>query len=318
MKYSIIIACYNLGNLVRRAIESCINQQGIEKTFYEVIVLNDGSTDDTLDYILKYTEGQSNFKIIDKPNGGLSNTRNRGIKEASGDYVLFLDGDDWLSDETLLTLSNYIDGQDVIDFPMVYYYDEVHTRVQDLGLTDGVYSRDKFLHSTFGKARFDVIPSPKRAYRRDFLLRNNIQFVEGILHEDGPFFLDVMDKCDEITVITKPLYYYLQKREGSITSLHTLKNYQGVMDGIAHIETLSIANNPDVLLHNGHLLVYQITQPYKNKADFKRVCSELRTIKTKRRIAKILIKGTFEMKQAARLILVLIDPLLLGVLYRRI
>ncbi len=316
MKFSIIIACYNLGELVCRAIESCLNQQIVNKIDYEIIAINDGSTDNTLEYIRSYVDAAPNLRIIDKPNAGLSNTRNVGIKEAKGDTILFLDGDDWFAPDTLETLIHYVDKHDIIDFPMVYYYDEDRKRVQDLGLVEGSYTKNQFLHLTFGKTRFDVIPSPKRAYNREFLLKNNICFIEGILHEDGPFFLDVMDKCDSVYELPKPLYYYLQNRDGSITSRQTIRNYKGIMQGITHIETLSIANNPDILLHIGHLIVYQVTQTYKDSNDYKQVCRELRTLKSKKRIMRCLCKGKFEFKQAARLLLLLIDPEVLGVLYR--
>ena len=112
MKFSIIIAAYNLSGLVCKAIESCINQTGVDDSQYEIIVINDGSTDDTIYHINKYAN-VDNIKIITKNNAGLSHTRNLGIELAQGEYLLFLDGDDWYSLDALSTLLPYVGKYDI-------------------------------------------------------------------------------------------------------------------------------------------------------------------------------------------------------------
>lgn len=310
MKFSIIIACYNLGGLVCKAIESCINQEQISAKEFEILAINDGSKDDTLDYIRKY-EQIPNITIIDKSNAGLSNTRNLGLSKAKGDYVLFLDGDDWYASDALKTLSNYIGKYDVIAFPMIYSYSEEDNQVKLHGLTEKYYSQEEFLHATLGRKQFNIIPAPQKIYRRSFLTDNNIRFTEGILHEDNPFFIDVMNSCTGVYFVNKPLYYYLQKREGSITSQCTIRNFDGVMIGIEHIETLSIHSNPDVSFLNANMLVFQVVGNYKLKNDEKEVYSTLRSLKNKRRMLKYLFTETFSFKHTVRLVLLIIDPALL-------
>ena len=78
MKFSIIIAAYNISDYIGQAISSCINQVGVEKEEYEIIVINDGSTDSTLEIINRYSD-QENISIVSQANSGLSATRNRGI-----------------------------------------------------------------------------------------------------------------------------------------------------------------------------------------------------------------------------------------------
>lgn len=315
MKYSIIIACYNLGSIVCKAIDSCIHQEGVNVNDYEVIVINDGSTDDTLEYIQKYSSVPG-IRIIDKTNGGLSNTRNCGISAAVGDYILFLDGDDWLSEKALSTISCYLYKYDVISFPMTYYYGEDDMDSNLKLLKEGEYTRDEFLSETLGKTEFSIIPAPEKAYRRSFLNDNNIRFVEGILHEDNPFFIEMMNYCENVYHISTPLYYYLQKRCGSITYQHTLKNYQGVIAGIEHIERLPIGNNKYVRYLNANMLVYQITQDYKNYDEKKQVYSEMRACKRKKQFIKFLSPGLFNLKHTIRLLLLIIDPHLLKLVVR--
>lgn len=310
MKYSIIIACYNLGSLVIKAIESCINQEGVSVDDYEIIAINDGSTDDTLNYIKRY-EHIYNLIVVDRPNGGLSNTRNLGLSKAKGEYVLFLDGDDWYAPNALKVLSEHIGKYDVIAFPMTYYYAEDNFAVKLRGLETGVYSTDSFLHKTLGAKQFNIIPAPKKIYRRSFLIDNNIRFVEGILHEDNPFFLDVMNACTEVYYVNEPIYYYLQKREGSITSQCTIRNFNGVIAGIEHIENLDIETNKDVRFLNANMLVFQIVGSYKLKDDEAKVYTTLRSVKNKKRMLKYLFSETFSVKHTIRLVLLLIDPAIL-------
>lgn len=314
MTFSIIIACYNLGELVCKAIESCISQKGVDPSEYEILAINDGSKDNTLEYIQRYKE-IPNLRIIDKPNGGLSQTRNLGVIEAKGEYVLFLDGDDWLDECALFLLKEHVHGFDIIAFPMVLYYCKEESRVILQDLKEGVYSRDEMLRCTLGKGEFSIIPAPAKAYRRSFLLDNNIWFLEGILHEDNPFFIEVMNFCEKIYFTEKPLYYYRQNREGSITYCHTFKKYTGVIDGINHIEKLNIESNPCVRFLNANMLVFQVTQNYKNNEE-KQVFKELRTVRYKSKMIKYLFSETFDIKHTIRLFLLIIDPLMLKLIYR--
>lgn len=315
MKFSIIIACYNLGELVRQAIESCIHQKDIDVSDYEIIVINDGSKDNTLLYIQEYNN-ISNLRIIDKPNGGLSQTRNVGLQESHGEYVLFLDGDDWYTEDALHTLSKYCDSYDVVAFPMFYYYSDNKYSTNLFGLEQGEYTKERFLHLTLGRKQFCIIPAQKKAYKRSFLLDNNIKFLEGILHEDNPFFLDVMDKCNSLFFIDKALYYYRQNRDGSITSQCTLNNFDGVIKGIDHARSLHIFENRDVRFLNGNMLAFQVAGNYSRSSDAEFVYRYLRQISVKCDILKYLLTSTFDIKHFIRLLALLVDPLLLKFIIR--
>lgn len=317
MKFSIIIAAYNLSGLVCKAIESCINQTGVDDSQYEIIVINDGSTDDTIYHINKYAN-VDNIKIVTKDNAGLSHTRNLGIELAQGEYLLFLDGDDWYSSDALSTLLPYVGKYDIVAFPMTYYYSAKEQKVRLHGLKEGEYGKNQFISATLGTLQFNIIPSPKKMYRKSFIYKNNIRFQEGILHEDNPFFLDIMDACDNVFFINKSIYFYLQNREGSITSCATIRNYNGVLEGINHIEKKQISKNPDVCLLNGSMLVFQALGNYNNKIDRNKVYQNLRLWTIKKRILNYLIKGSFHIKPAIRLILLLIDPSLLYWVVKRI
>lgn len=309
MKFSIIIAAYNLGHLICDAIESCIDQEKIAKNEYEIITINDGSTDNTLEYINKYLHIE-NHTIIDKPNGGLSQTRNYGIEIAKGEYLLFLDGDDWLAKDALSTLSKYIDSYDVIVYPMLYYYTDSE-QIMKLFLPQGEYTNKEFIHETIGKNLYNVIPAQKKIYRRDFILENNIRFVEGILHEDNPFIVDVLSVCTRLYYIDSPIYFYRQNREGSITSQCTIKNFYGTLKGIDKIKTTPLRNNKDIQILIVDLLIYQAIGNYKSKEEKKEVFTYFREISTKKYLFKLLPSVIHKYKTFIKALCLIIDPVFL-------
>ena len=122
MKFSIIVPAYNEAQYIEECVESVLNQ---DYDNFEVIVVDDGATDETPQIIDSLAQKSKKVKVIHQKNGGLSAARNSGIEAASGDYILFLDGDDFWSDNSFLTcLDNMITKEmvDVVIFPFTYYY----------------------------------------------------------------------------------------------------------------------------------------------------------------------------------------------------
>ena len=306
-KFSIVIAAYNIGKLVQAAIQSCIDQKNISCDEYEVIVYNDGSTDDTLDSINKF-KGIPNIKIVSQSNVGLSATRNRGIEESTGDNILFLDGDDWLADDALSTLKNVVADDKLIVFPMNYYFSPHNIEKRGYHLEGRTYSRCDFLHATLGRSQFHIIPSQNKCYSRKVLIEHGIRFVNGILHEDNPFFIDCLYTYTQIEYIDNPIYYYRQNREGSITSTCTIRNFNGVIEGIKCIEERTEKRNKDVNFLLANLHIFQIIGNYKTRKDKKTVISYYRSVRMKKRLIGLLFTSNLRLKHTIRMILALIDP----------
>lgn len=311
MKFSIIIAAYNLGHLIEEAIESCVAQQGVSTDDYEIIVIDDGSTDQTGKFIDKYAS-VSNIHIVHKSNAGLSATRNLGIRLAKGEFIILLDGDDWLAKDALATLLPYLKGNDVVAFPMNYYYDAHNQQVKLHGLQTQNYTQADFLRLTLGRGQFNIIPAPKKIYRKTFLQSHKIEFVEGILHEDNPFFIDIMSHIKDLAFVNKPIYHYRQNREGSITAQCTIRNFEGVIKGIQHIEQTSLAANRDVVYLNASMYVFQAIGNYREAADRAKVYAYLRSWSVKMKLLKYLFQGRFVVKHIIRLLLLIVDPQLLN------
>lgn len=114
MNLSIIIPVYNGSKFIENCLNSVYNQK-LGKDLFEVIVINDGSTDNTKNVVLTYGEGLDNLKLINKDNGGVSSARNLGIDSANGEFVLFLDADDELVEGSLIKVYEYLSKHNDID-----------------------------------------------------------------------------------------------------------------------------------------------------------------------------------------------------------
>lgn len=111
-KLSIIIPVYNVEKYVGRCLESCLDQD-LPKDEYEIIVVNDGTQDNSVQVIEKYIKPENNVTLIHRENGGLSAARNTGLKHAQGEYVWFVDSDDWIEKDSLSKLIQYIKKYDL-------------------------------------------------------------------------------------------------------------------------------------------------------------------------------------------------------------
>ena len=119
-KVSIIIAMYNIQKYIAYCINSCVNQIGTNPEDYEIIIVNDGSTDNSLNVALDAIKGVSNARVVTRHNGGLSAARNTGLENAHGEYVWFVDGDDAIASNALSVLlfniEKYVSDAYLINF----------------------------------------------------------------------------------------------------------------------------------------------------------------------------------------------------------
>ena len=214
---SIIIPAYNVEAFLPQCLDSIFSQNDAD---VEVLCIDDGSTDGTSQLLQDYAAEHHNLRVLTQPNQGMSTARNWGLKEAKGEYVLFVDSDDWLFEGSLAKLSASLNGEDVICFNAKKYLEKTNEyRDNKLSKVDGVLKGWDY----FNKVR--LIPSEihfvciwQRAYRRDFLEENNLCFAEGIRRaEDDLFSTMVMYHAQTLKVISDYLYVY-RIRDNSITT----------------------------------------------------------------------------------------------------
>lgn len=308
--FSIIIPAYNLSSLVCCAINSCLNQTGISQSDFEIIVINDGSTDDTSMYLEKYRDIPC-IQIVNQQNTGLSGARNCGISLSSGQHILFLDGDDWLENNALEILKHEIENDTLIIFPLNYTWPDGRESLSQFNLTDNQhYTRNKLLKQTLGHSQFNIIPAQAKLYPASILKASGIKFIHGILHEDNPFFAQICKGYNKFKFVNRKIYNYRQQRVGSITSSQSIRNFTGTIKGIKRIEQIFHNSNPDINFLISNLYVFQAILNYNDGAE-RYVFNYLRNYKIKLHLLRLLLSSRFRCKHFIRHCLLIVDPQLL-------
>ena len=227
MVFSIIIPVYNVEKYLRECLNSVLGQ-----TFpnWEVICVNDGSTDSSASILEVFATKDNRVRIVTQPNSGLSAARNVGLKHASGEYILFLDSDDWLEVNALEILANDLCDEDMVCFSGCRYLESEGRflpadQLQERRFFSGMdyYNEDALKHRDFA-----FVCVVLRAYKRSFLLKNRLVFKEGIFHEDNLFTPLACYYAQKVKVINYCLYNY-RVRHNSITTTKNLKRMRDLM-----------------------------------------------------------------------------------------
>lgn len=219
MKISIIIPVYNVAQYLRQCLDSVLSQS---YNNIEIILVNDGSTDDSLSICEEYLQKDERILLLNKANGGLSDARNFGLPKATGDYIWFVDSDDWIVSNAIEILVANLSKLEceVLGFSFINYFEDTNkfseiAYSQSIALTTG---NDYILKSTF------FFPSAwSHIYSRAFLEKHQLTFKVNQLHEDDYFNFGCFGRITAIAKIEDGLYYY-RRRENSITTLASKEN----------------------------------------------------------------------------------------------
>lgn len=210
MELSIIIPAYNAEPFLAKCLDS-ITKQLNKKTNVKIIIVNDGSTDGTLRIANQYAEVFSCIAVISQDNRGLSAARNAGILKAGGDYIWFIDSDDWISDSCLNKILNRINNENP---------DVLCLRAADVS-KNGIVPRFKFdnLDDKTGKEALVNWKSPCApffVFKKNLLDDNQIFFYEGVYHEDTEFTPRVLYLANKVSFFEE-IVYFVYENPGSIT-----------------------------------------------------------------------------------------------------
>ena len=227
MKISLIIPVYNVEKYVETCLRSCINQD-LPKDEYEIIVVNDGSPDGSLEIVQRIAAEEPNIKVISQENQGLSMARNNGFAQAQGDYVWFIDSDDWIEENCLKEIADKCEAEQ-LDLLQIQY---------KLAYEDGrdpVTPNQKTLPGVLSGVEVTERggvpdPAPFSVLRSRYLKDNNFSFYPGIYHEDSEVKHRLVYLAEKIAFLGKPVYFYLQRASGSITAVPNPKrSFDGIL-----------------------------------------------------------------------------------------
>lgn len=211
---SVIVPIYNVEKYLERCVNSILNQTYKN---IEIILVNDGSPDQCLNICKKYKNTDKRIKIIDKKNGGLSSARNAGLDIAQGEYISFIDSDDWIEMDFLEVLrTNLIKSDSDIaqcEFKKVY-----DNNIKNKDLENKTYNTEKIsnikaLENLYNENYISTVVFWNKLYKKEIF--TNLRFKEGIINEDEDLIYKVLYKSKSIINVKIKLYNYLI-REDSI------------------------------------------------------------------------------------------------------
>ncbi|MFD1557827.1 glycosyltransferase family 2 protein [Paraburkholderia silviterrae] len=233
---SFVVPCFNVEDYVGHTISSILNQSqtavnGFDSPF-EIILVNDGSTDGTLDLLRSYEAKYPCISIVTKENGGLSSARNAGIPLARGKYISCLDSDDWIASSFIEELVKN-DARQSFDMALTnaLVYDQVkqdYYPFYDDWLFNELCPRDsvRMLAPRTTLNAFLLEPNTsRRIFRTDFVRLIGMKYPEGVLYEDFPVHFSTFMLAGSVLLINKPLYYYRVGRSGKLTERNDDRRY---------------------------------------------------------------------------------------------
>lgn len=218
---SVIVPVYNVEDYIENCLLSILSQ---DYPHFEVIIINDGSTDSSLLRAEKYLSKSKNLKIVSTLNRGLSAARNLGISLAKGEYICFVDSDDYISSNMLSNLYSRVlrDGTSLAICEFTEIEDLTQTTRIGNTLNDSVLDYKELLYRMHQKNGYHIIVAWNKLYHKD--LFSDLLFPEGKIHEDEFIILDVLKKAGKISLLSDNLYFYRVKRAGSIMSKTNIKS----------------------------------------------------------------------------------------------
>ncbi len=236
-KFSIIIPVYNVKDYLKECFDSVVNQTYSD---YEILVIDDGSTDGSSKIIDEYAKKYSKITAYHKKNGGLSDARNYGIKKAKGTYVIFIDSDDFVATDLLKKCDDVISKEkpDLLYFDF-YEYSESHKCRSLRGVKD--------IQAT-EKERYMMSPPAawNKVFKRELFVKHDIWFPKGLWYEDLATTPRILMYARRISYLNEPLYYYRQ-RAGSIMNTVNPKMFQ--MYDVLEILRKEVHGYSDVLAY---------------------------------------------------------------------
>lgn len=202
---------------------------------FEILLVDDGSPDNCPALCDEWAKKDSRIKALHKSNGGLSDARNYGLEHAQGDYVVFVDSDDfWVNKDCLENLMNVVDVHpecDFIGFNCSYYYSDTKTFKKWVAYDESLSKptdKDTVLCSLVASGTFPMSACLK-IIKRKSLSEINLHFIKGLLSEDIPWFINLLEGAKKCMFINDYIYAYRQGVVGSISNSFSVRNFNSIL-----------------------------------------------------------------------------------------
>lgn len=217
---SIIVPIYNVEKYLRNCIDSILNQTFEE---FELILVNDGSPDLSLEICREYEKKDERIIVVDKENGGLSDARNVGIDIAKGKYIGFVDSDDWVEKSMYETLVYILEkyNADIAQCEYIRAENENIKKKNEDKIVEKCFDRELALDNLYNELTVSTVVAWNKIYKRE--LFDNIRYPKGKLHEDEFTTYKLIDRANKIAYINKKLYYYRDTPNSIVNSEYNIR-----------------------------------------------------------------------------------------------
>ncbi len=245
-KVSIVVPVYNVEPFLARCLDSLIAQTLKE---IEILCVNDGSTDGSIRILNAYAENDPRIRVISQINKGLGGARNTGVKAAVGEYVLFVDSDDWIEPQSceLLYAAAACHKADMACGAILKTYPTRKPKWVEYYDAENIYASPQ--------ARFDAMHCPpcfnvvQKLFRRELLLQANLWFEEGIYYEDVEYIAHVLVAVDWMVTVPDAIYHYVV-RKGSICRSSDSEERQAQLYAVhkrfvEYVDRVGVVINPE-------------------------------------------------------------------------
>ena len=233
VNFSIIIPMYNSERSISRCIESLLNQS---YTAHEIIIVDDGSSDKSYNICNEFSKGHSSIKLYQQLNSGASTARNRGLNIATGDYIIFVDADDYVEKDFLLNFYEIIISTNA-DFILTgFYIDKVDSDTGSVHIKTAevknaiLKNRNEICNVTIDLLESERMNAPwAKAIKLRIIRDNNLQMPEHIvLQEDLYFNFSALNSVECFVIINKPTYHYIVGNENSVTGRYFRDKFENL------------------------------------------------------------------------------------------
>ena len=241
MRLSIVIPVYNVEPFIRGTLDS-IYKQGVDESLFEVIVVNDGTLDNSMAIVEMFADAHTNLAIINQKNQGLSAARNSGIKVAKGDYIWVVDSDDSITEDSISQALGEITRHPDVE---MFCFDLNEQRGDKFTPTT-LFSKPSYckyygeVHDGYFFCRKLPTGIAQRfLFSKSFLQKYELEFTPGIYHEDQDFLIRCYTKAQCVLPLKRIWYNYNIRESGSITSTFKMKRFHDTFWIIKNFRKLS-------------------------------------------------------------------------------
>lgn len=228
---SVIIPVFNLKNYISKCLKSIINQTYKD---IEILIIDDGSNDDTCIICDKYAKQDCRIKILQTNHSGVSSARNLGLEVSKGEYIAFIDGDDWIDSNTFQTCLKYFNQE--IDC-VAYDY------ISEGGKKDSQFSENIYFIFSDLENKMEANTVWGKIYKSSIIKNNKLEFSKSLaIGEDALFNLEYMSLCKKMYFTNEVFYHYLFRKNSAINKFNKIK-IQNICSGISLLEKFLTEHN---------------------------------------------------------------------------